>query len=554
MKFYIRQAIILIVLFSLFSLSAFADEEESEFYNFIKSQFKNLSSSSSGTNSSSSDSNFVVEIGLVENVALGTMVDVPVTLRNAPWDLYGFDLLFSFDPAALTFIDVIPGIDFFDPDSGCGWVYFDWRQGSSANCGSSPCPTGIIRVVGIPDIGYPHGHPSCLSPETPASFFSLRFLVTNDFTYKCSLIPVRFVWYDCIDNAVAFFSENDGEEHSLSLALSDDVYSGDILNAPSDHFPSYGGVTDSCTSGLGNFEFSRVIDFHNGGIFIQCDDTEPVIGDINLDGVWNVTDLSLFIDYFIIGESVFEIDPSEQIAATDINKDGETLKLEDLVQLSNMIFNALDPDSTIDSTLDGSIVNNDKANKTVSLHTDYFVDAIWIKMSGDIEPYHPIDSSLKGHFYDGSHTRILFWSYYRSYGPGNVDLFYYTGEGEIVEAQAATNVGVEITLRIDDVVTSIEEPDDILPSAFALHQNYPNPFNIETVIEFDLPRASEVEFEIINILGQLVYNVTDRFSAGSHTIYWDGSTNSGQTVGSGVYYYRITAGDFVSSKKMVLLK
>jgi len=133
-------------------------------------------------------------------------------------------------------------------------------------------------------------------------------------------------------------------------------------------------------------------------------------------------------------------------------------------------------------------------------------------------------------------------------------LFSYTGEGEIVEAQAATLEGVEITLRIDDVVTSIEDPHDILPSVFALHQNYPNPFNIETTIKFDLPGASEVSFEIINILGQVVYDVSSHYSAGSHTIYWDGSSNLGQTVGSGVYYYRITAGDFVSSKKMILLK
>ncbi|MCH6575555.1 MAG: hypothetical protein IH795_10205 [Bacteroidetes bacterium] len=103
------------------------------------------------------------------------------------------------------------------------------------------------------------------------------------------------------------------------------------------------------------------------------------------------------------------------------------------------------------------------------------------------------------HHYDGSYTRIIF-SKLHGFGPGKIDLFGYTGEGEIVEAQATTREGIEIALRIDDVTTSIEEPDDILPSAFALHQNYPNPFNIETTIKFDLPGAAEVEFEIINIL------------------------------------------------------
>ena len=490
---------------------------------------------------------------MLENVAPGKIVDVPVTLYSPGYDMWGFDFLFSYDPSALSLISVEEGPEFYS-DSGCRWEYFEYRYGPNMNCGNFSCPSGHIRVVGLADLSPPQEHPLCLNPGKEAAVFSLKFLVTNDFIYNCTLLPIRFIWFDCGDNLISYFSNIDSLWYKQFYAYGTDVYFGDTLIGGTDSFPTFGGPPDSCIYDRSHISFGEQIIFHNGGVFIECDDTEPLIGDVNANSVaYEVADALLFSNYFIYGESIFTIALEDQIAATDINRDGETLKLEDYTQLIRIILGYIVPDSTIDSTLDGSIVNNDKATKTVSLHTDYFVDAIWIKMSGDIEPYHPTDSSLLGHNYDGSHTRILLGKY-PGYGPGNVDLFTYTGEGEIVAAQAATNEGIEITLRIDDVVTSIEEPDDILPSAFALHQNYPNPFNIETTIKFDLPRASEVEFEIINILGQVVYDVSRRYSAGSHTINWDGSSNLGQTVGSGVYYYRITAGDFVSSKKMILLK
>jgi len=91
---------------------------------------------------------------------------------------------------------------------------------------------------------------------------------------------------------------------------------------------------------------------------------------------------------------------------------------------------------------------------------------------------------------------------------------------------------------------------DNLPTEFALHQNYPNPFNPITEISFCLPNAVDVKLEIFNIMGQKVATVADRrFEAGNHTIEWNGSQ-----VASGVYLYRLRAGDYVESRKMILLK
>jgi methionine-rich copper-binding protein CopC len=94
-----------------------------------------------------------------------------------------------------------------------------------------------------------------------------------------------------------------------------------------------------------------------------------------------------------------------------------------------------------------------------------------------------------------------------------------------------------------------------LPTEFALAQNYPNPFNPSTEINFDLPKNAHVELNVFNILGQTVTNlVSADMEAGSHRVSWDGTDSDGGSVASGIYFYRISAGDYSSSKKMMLLK
>ena len=99
------------------------------------------------------------------------------------------------------------------------------------------------------------------------------------------------------------------------------------------------------------------------------------------------------------------------------------------------------------------------------------------------------------------------------------------------------------------------KPDNGLPTAFTLHANYPNPFNPATQIKFDLPNACHVTLDVFNIAGQRITTLVDRtYEAGFHTVEWNGKTAQGQPVASGVYFYRLTAGDFVSTRKMMLLK
>lgn len=94
-----------------------------------------------------------------------------------------------------------------------------------------------------------------------------------------------------------------------------------------------------------------------------------------------------------------------------------------------------------------------------------------------------------------------------------------------------------------------------LPKEFALDQNYPNPFNPTTNISFALPSNSKVRLVVYNVLGQTVQTLVDgEMPAGIHTITWNGKNSEGQQVSSGIYFYRINADNFSSTKKMMMLK
>ena len=114
-----------------------------------------------------------------------------------------------------------------------------------------------------------------------------------------------------------------------------------------------------------------------------------------------------------------------------------------------------------------------------------------------------------------------------------------------------------IPLSTANVMYKPEDSDSghPMPSEFTLSQNYPNPFNPATTITYALPDGAYVLIQIFNVLGQSVRTLVDNEqTAGSYQAIWDGTDNTGRALGSGVYLYRITAGSFSQTRKMLLLK
>lgn len=101
-----------------------------------------------------------------------------------------------------------------------------------------------------------------------------------------------------------------------------------------------------------------------------------------------------------------------------------------------------------------------------------------------------------------------------------------------------------------DIVTDVKEIDDKLPSEFAVDQNYPNPFNPSTIIRFSIPSEEFVQIKVYNTIGQEVAELlNEQKSPGTYEINFNAGNLS-----SGIYFYKISAGNFVRTKKMLLLK
>lgn len=104
-------------------------------------------------------------------------------------------------------------------------------------------------------------------------------------------------------------------------------------------------------------------------------------------------------------------------------------------------------------------------------------------------------------------------------------------------------------------VVSVKPHDPVYPKEFALGQNYPNPFNPNTTISYDVPRAAEISIRIYNLLGQEIRTLfAGRQNPGRYTIQWDGKDNAGNTVSTGIYFYRMIGPDFTQTRKMIMMK
>ncbi|RPI02920.1 MAG: T9SS C-terminal target domain-containing protein [Ignavibacteriae bacterium] len=128
----------------------------------------------------------------------------------------------------------------------------------------------------------------------------------------------------------------------------------------------------------------------------------------------------------------------------------------------------------------------------------------------------------------------------------NVDSF------KVLMSSGSTNEVVLLNAKQEDI-------RNVIPRDWMLYQNYPNPFNPTTTIEFDVPevmgKIPRAAVQIFNLLGQRVRTIERGIhDAGRYSVTWDGANEQGARVASGVYFYRLLAGEYASTKKMVMLK
>lgn len=98
-------------------------------------------------------------------------------------------------------------------------------------------------------------------------------------------------------------------------------------------------------------------------------------------------------------------------------------------------------------------------------------------------------------------------------------------------------------------------PENVIPQTFELSQNYPNPFNPTTIIKYAIPQNAVVTLSIYNMLGQKIKTlISEQKNAGTYSVQWNGDNEFGQKVSSGAYLYKINAGNFIKTMKLILMK
>ena len=181
---------------------------------------------------------------------------------------------------------------------------------------------------------------------------------------------------------------------------------------------------------------------------------------------------------------------------------------------------------------------------------DTYVVLVWDLISDDDIQYYLLERSTDPAFLNDVVSTEVYTNQFEDY-----DLEYDT---EYFYRVAYFN-GDELSQYSEVLSTTLEwmvaENRHPLPNSFTLHQNYPNPFNPVTTLRYELPIDELVNITVYDMLGNVINQLVDEVqNSGCKSIQWDATNNQGQPVSAGVYLYSIEAGEFRSTKKMVLLK
>ena len=126
---------------------------------------------------------------------------------------------------------------------------------------------------------------------------------------------------------------------------------------------------------------------------------------------------------------------------------------------------------------------------------------------------------------------------------------------DVWDATPSSNGPFQFTMDLSSAFEELGVDGDLIPDVYALHNNYPNPFNPVTNITYDIPEVANVSLDIYNVMGQKVRTlVAGSHEPGRYRVLWNATNDFGEGLSSGMYIYKIQAGDFVSVKKLILMK
>jgi hypothetical protein len=367
-------------------------------------------------------------------------------------------------------------------------------------------------------------------PEQAEGSFVSYFIQAKDDQEQTSVLPA--------DTSVQNFcyKVTDG-----NLSISDIQYTPwSIADSPFEGYPaSVTGVVTVDTSASNMYEAYSIQDAEGAwnGLFVfgigadlERGDEITVSGtvtDYNADWhfKWDNNTVILAEEYDVIS-SGNSIDPVD-VSTIDLNNDEETAESYEgvLVGIHNATLTSLNSyDASFDDGSGECLIDGDfmlaadqDENSTFYINSD---DDFLVAFGDTVYPGEQVDM-IQG-------------------------VFTYSFGSYKIEVRDADDFGS---------VVGVDKDFTPVPLSYNLKQNFPNPFNPSTNIYFEIPKTEAVKIIVYNVLGQKVWTlVNDTYMAGRHIVNWNGLNDFGERVPSGVYIYRIKAGSFIASQKMLMVK
>jgi photosystem II stability/assembly factor-like uncharacterized protein len=376
------------------------------------------------------------------------------------------------------------------------------------------------------EVGFPYYHAPgavCLDRDNPSNIY----IATQHQTFR-SVFPAGFYrstnnggsWqffndglngdYGYVDMAISYINS---EARRIFLASSNAVYFSDDL----------GESWILCENGLPVNSYFHVI--------------KVAAGDNNIVAVGD-DDNRVFISYNK-GESWQETSDLPALPYSEI------LDLE---------FHPYDPDHLfVCSSRIGLLESTDAGQTWININNDLPVYQDYILISGPaINPLNPLNMFVASDDYGvfQTHNGGQNWEPFNAgldtsngtgelqFAPGDTNILYFAHKSKSVWTVQRTPAGI------------YDEDTGILPENISLLQNYPNPFNASTIITYDIPQPALISLDIYDLLGRKVESLFDGIQpSGEHSLIWNAGGLS-----SGVYFYKLTAGGFSETRKMILVR
>lgn len=268
----------------------------------------------------------------------GQEFGVDIKINNDSVLVGGFELMLQYENAGFTFQYAEEG----EALQNCDWEYFTYQYDTPTDSTQLPSSFGMIKIVALANTNNGSPMPTCyLNGSNHLTIARLHFLATNDYSYRCQTLPLRFFWNDCGDN---MFTDMTGTQ----LLASRKVFEPDSLGIGYYEIQSlypdlptmHGWQSDECGYAA-IYTVTPSVDYYNTLINLECKDTidnKYQRGDVNANYIaYEIADAVLYANYFLFGSSVFTVDTDAQIRTTDINWDYNYLTVEDLAYMFRII-------------------------------------------------------------------------------------------------------------------------------------------------------------------------------------------------------------------------